>query len=89
MLAAVASSPPETAQTIAARASMTTALPTRMRSLASVSDPIAEGIEAQIGGPIDRVAFTHCLVTTSCAASGDSDPSEILAALPLVNAAQQ
>ena len=68
---------------------MTTALPTRMRSLASVSDPIAEGIEAQIGGPIDRIAFAHCLVTTSCASSADTDLSAVLAALPLVNAPRQ
>ena len=88
MLTAVASAPSQTAQTVAARVSMTTALPTRVRSLASISDPVAESIEAQIGGPIDRLAFAHCLITTSCAASTDADPAEVLAALPLIGSPQ-
>jgi DNA helicase HerA-like ATPase len=89
MLPVVAPILPEVAQTIAARVTATTAMPTRLRSLASVTEPITNRIEAQLGSPIDRAALLHCLITTSCATSADADPAEVLSALPLLDAPPQ
>jgi hypothetical protein len=89
MLPVVAPILPEVAQMIAARVTATTAMPTRLRSLASVTEPITNRIEAQLGSPIDRAALLHCLITTSCATSADADPAEVLSALPLLDAPPQ
>lgn len=89
MLTVVAPVLPEVGEAIAARVSAPTAVDTRLRSLAPVTDPIVTRIEAQLGSPIDRTAWLHCLITTSCAASADADPSEALAALPQLDAPRQ
>jgi hypothetical protein len=86
MLTMVAPVLPEVGEAIASRVSAPTAVDTRLRALATVTDPIVGRIEARIGGPVDRTALLHCLVTASCATSAGADPSEALAALRRLDA---
>jgi DNA helicase HerA-like ATPase len=86
MLTMVAPVLPEVGEAIASRISAPTAVDTRLRALATVTDPIVGRIEAQIGSPVDRTALLHCLITTSCATSAGAGPSEALAALPRLDA---